>query len=84
MREVRERAEQHELERELAGEDDGEGDVRAPQRGAPRVARVERVEREVAKARGLIVDSEKKNSRASNSEEETRVLSRAVEGFRYS
>ena len=40
---------------------------------------MERVEREVAKARGLIVDSEKRNNRASNNEKETRALSRAVE-----
>jgi hypothetical protein len=40
---------------------------------------MERVEREVKKARGLIVDSEKKNSRASDHEKETRVISRAVE-----
>ena len=40
---------------------------------------MEKVEREVAKARSLIVDSELKNGKASRKEKEARVLSRAAE-----
>ena len=40
---------------------------------------MERIEREIIKARGLIVDFEIKNERASKREKETRVLFRAVE-----
>ena len=40
---------------------------------------MEKVDREVAKARSLIVDSELKNGKASRKEKEARVLSRAAE-----
>ena len=40
---------------------------------------MEEVEREVAKARSLIVDSELRNGKASRKEKEARVLSRAAE-----
>ena len=40
---------------------------------------MEKVEREVAKARSLIVDSELRNGKAPRKEKEARVLSRAAE-----
>ena len=40
---------------------------------------IEKVEREVAKARNLIVDRELRNGKASRKEKEARVLSRAAE-----